>query len=179
MEGGTIMNTRLVATVIERLDAGARTIDAFTRTAPPDLVKFRPAPEKWTMLEILGHLYDEERLDFRARIDLTLNSPEAEWPRIDPERWVKEQDFNSRALADLLTQFLDERRHSLEWLYAHRDEDWSRTHHHPRLGSFTASSLLCAWAAHDVLHIRQLAGIVYRHLSGATTPDRVEYAGRW
>jgi DinB superfamily len=173
------MNKRLLATVIERLDAGARTIDAFTRTAPPDLARFRPAPEKWTMHEIIGHLDYEERLDFRTRIDMTLHAPNEEWPRIDPERWVKEQDFNAQPLADLLAQFLDERRRSLEWLYGLQDKDWAITHRHPRLGEFTAASLLCAWAAHDALHVRQIAGLVYQYLSRATTPDRVEYAGRW
>ena len=174
------MSADLVVRVSARLDAGARAIEALVATVDPDLARFRPAPGKWSILEILGHLGDEERLDFRVRIDSTLARPDADWPAIHPERWVREHDFNARALQPLLTEFLDERRRSLAWLAGLHASDWARSHWHPTLGDdFTAASLLCAWAAHDVLHIRQISGVLYAHLSLATTPSRVDYAGAW
>ena len=36
---------------------------------------WRPEPGKWTLLEIVCHLLDEEREDFRARVKHTLEHP--------------------------------------------------------------------------------------------------------
>jgi len=173
------MSADLVVRVSARLAASAHAIEALVATVEPDLARFRPAPGKWSILEILGHLVDEERLDFRARIESTLARPDDAWPAIDPERWVREQDFNAHTIDALLTSFLTERRRSLAWLAGLHGADWGLAHRHPTLGDFTAASLLCAWAAHDVLHIRQIGGVLYAHLSLATTPSRVDYAGAW
>lgn len=37
-----------------------------------------PAPEKWCLLEIVFHLYDEEREEFRARVNYQTNYLTAE-----------------------------------------------------------------------------------------------------
>ncbi len=174
------MSADLVTRMSARLESSARAIEALVAPVDPELARFRPAPGKWSILEILGHLVDEERLDFRARVASTLADPDADWPAIEPERWVREGDFNAREVHVLLGAFLEERRRSLAWLSGVHDADWGRSHHHPTLGEdFTAASLLCAWAAHDVLHIRQISGVLYAHLSLATTPSRVGYAGAW
>jgi hypothetical protein len=47
------------------------------------------------------------------------------------------------------------------------------------MGAFTAASMLCAWAAHDLLHLRQIERILFDHVSHATDPDRTDYAGTW
>jgi DinB superfamily len=173
------MSAELVTRVSARLAASAGAIEALVATVDPDLARFRPAPGKWSILEVLGHLVDEERLDFRARIELTLADPGAPWPAIEPDRWVREQDFNAREIPTLLAAFLEERRRSLAWLAGLHSADWGRSHHHPPMGDLTAASLLCAWAAHDVLHLRQISGVLYAYLSLATTPSRVDYAGTW
>ncbi len=51
----------------------------------------RPTPESWSILEVIGHLIDEERDDFRLRVDLTLNHPGEKWPPIHPGAWVPER----------------------------------------------------------------------------------------
>ena len=56
--------------------------------------QWKPDKNKWSVLEVINHLYDEERDDFRKRIDLTLHSPGEAWPAIDPESWVKQRKYN-------------------------------------------------------------------------------------
>ena len=79
-------------------------------------VRWKPAPEKWSLLEILNHLCDEEREDFRKRLALVLENPELDWPPINPEGWVREKDYNSRDLEKSLSDLRKERAISLEWL---------------------------------------------------------------
>jgi len=168
-----------VTEVTARLDASAEAIEALVGNVGPELAGFRPSPLKWSILEVLGHLRDEERRDFRVRIECMLNRPGERWPAIDPEGWVREGRFNEHALEELLADFMEERRKSLGWLSTLHDADWSASYHHETLGDFTAASMLCAWAAHDLLHLRQIEGIMFAYLKQAAQPDRLDYAGQW
>jgi len=169
----------LVANVAARLEAGARALDALVGNVDPELARFRTFPGKWSIVEIVGHLYDEEKLDFRVRIDFMLHRPGERWPAIDPEGRVREENYQDRALDVVLAAFMEERRHSLVWLAGLRDADWSSAHRHDTLGEFTAASMLAAWAAHDLLHLRQIECVLHAHLAGLTRPNRLDYAGTW
>ena len=161
------------------LHASSRAIDALTSGVAPGLASTPPAPGKWSINEVLGHLADEERHDFRMRIDYMLHRNGETWPVIDPERVVREAKFNERSLDDLRTDFMLERAQSLGWLAGLHQANWDATYHHDKIGSFTAASMLCAWAAHDLLHLRQIERILFQHLRTAATPDRTDYAGEW
>ncbi|MEE4113522.1 MAG: DinB family protein, partial [Desulfobacteraceae bacterium] len=50
--------------------------------------RLKPSADKWSLLKVINHLYDEEREDFRTRLGLVLSDPDAPWPAIDPEGWV-------------------------------------------------------------------------------------------
>ncbi len=70
----------------ERLRANAAVIAALVAGVTDEQARWKPDPAQWSILEVMGHLADEEVEDFRTRLDLTLHRPEAEWPRIDPQR---------------------------------------------------------------------------------------------
>jgi len=144
---------------------------------PDDELRFRPAPGKWSALEILGHLVDEERGDFRVRLESTLRDPEAAWPPIDPEGWVRARKHQERVPAELLAELRAERAASLAWLAGLGDPDWGRAHVHPQLGALRAGDLLLSWAAHDLLHLRQLANTRLAALRAHGAPFSHAYAG--
>ena len=169
----------LVTEVSAYLGASGRAIAALTSGIAPEVARIPPAPGKWSINEILGHLVDEERHDFRARIDYMLHRPDQTWPAIDPERTVRNGTFNERSLDDLRAEFVRERRASLEWLANLGDARWDASYQHPKVGEFTAASMLCAWAAHDLLHLRQIERTLFHHLRHAVVPDRTDYAGEW
>ena len=72
----------------------AERIRALAAGVAPDAARWKPDPETWSILEVVNHLYDEERLDFRVRLDTILHRPEEPWPRIDPQGWVTERRYN-------------------------------------------------------------------------------------
>src|SRR5574338_1435922 len=102
--------------VRRELAQGAEIMTALAVGVSPEEARARPAPGAWSLLEVLGHLLDEETLDFRPRLDLVLHRPDEPWPHIDPEAWVIEHQYNARGLAETLQQFLAERQRSLVWL---------------------------------------------------------------
>ena len=169
----------LVDEVSASLDASGRAIDALVSGVPSHAARVVPAPGKWSIHDVLGHLTDEEVHDFRVRIDYMLHRSEESWPAIDPERTVREGRFNEQPLEKLRADFVNERRQSLAWLSGLHDADWSVTYRHPKMGDFTAASMLCAWAAHDLLHLRQIERLLFQHLRRVAESDRTDYAGEW
>jgi hypothetical protein len=170
-----------LAASIAALETQAASIAALARAFSEAESRLRPAPGSWSALEVLCHLYDEEREDFRARLDYTLHRPGEQVPSIDPEGWVTARDYASRDPRDSLAAFLDERARSLEWLRGLRDPDWERPVNHPALAEYgvRAGDLLASWVAHDLLHLRQLIELRYSSLEASSAPYRLRYAGEW
>jgi hypothetical protein len=139
----------------------------------------RPAPDAWSALEVACHLLDEEREDFRQRLDLALHHPEREWPPIDPQGWVTARGYNQRDMADTVAAWRAERRRSLAWLRGLGAPDLTAARRHPAGFELRAGDLLAAWVAHDLLHARQLLDLSYARTLGEAAPFSVEYAGDW
>lgn len=138
----------------------------------------KPSPESWSVLEVVCHLYDEEREDFRQRLDIMLHRPEEEWPPIDPVGWVTTRKYNERNLAEMLENLAWERQRSLVWLRDLAASNWEAEYQAP-FGSIKAGDMLASWVAHDTLHIRQLVELRRNRVVKMTEPYDVRYAGEW
>jgi len=55
--------------IINRLAENKQVFVALLLNIPHELAIWQPGDKKWSMLEIINHLYDEEREDFRCRLD--------------------------------------------------------------------------------------------------------------
>lgn len=165
--------------IIDRLDAFAATLPAAVGGLSAVDARFRPPSGAWSVIEIVGHLVDEEVEDFRARLELTLRDNTVPWPSIDPVRAARERGYQERDLAESVRRFVAERRRSIEWLRTLNQPDWSLAYHHPKFGPQTAGMLLGAWAAHDALHLRQIAKRLYELAARDADPYPVGYAGEW
>ncbi len=162
-----------------RLRQNAAAIVALAQGVTPEQARWKPTPEEWSLLEVICHLYDEEREDFRQRLDLTLHHPEADWPPIHPAGWVTERAYNQRDLPAMVASFAQERERSLSWLEGLSHPDWSMARTHPVAGTMTAGDVLGAWVAHDHLHIRQLNQLHWQWLATQVGALSLEYAGGW
>ncbi len=163
---------------IRLLERNGTALVALLDHLDPELALWRPQPDKWSFLEVASHLLDEERDDFRTRIRLTLENPEQEWPRIDPEGWVEERNYAGRVFRDVVNELRRERAASLEWLRM-TPVDLDASHRHPQLGPMRTGDLLASWAAHDLLHLRQLTRMQFHWLETHAKPYSLDYAGPW
>lgn len=164
---------------LARLTANADVIAALARPVSDAHARWKPAPDRWSLLEVVCHLYDEEREDFRTRVRLTLEDPAADWPPIHPGVWVTERAYNVQDPATQLEAWRQERRVSLEWLRGLHNPNWESTHTRPECGSASAGQILDAWVAHDHLHIRQLNQLHWLWLAQTADPFSLDYAGGW
>ena len=165
-------------TLYRDLAHGAETIRALVIGVTQAEAQVRPTPDSWSILEVVCHLIDEERDDFRMRVDLTLNHPGEEWPPIHPGAWVTERKYNTRDLQQSLNDFLAERNKSLDFLKGLDAANWEANHVSP-YGERKAGDLLCSCVAHDNLHMRQLVELRRFRLERITAPYDIAYAGEW
>jgi hypothetical protein len=165
--------------LIARLEKNGDTVASLVRGLSGSQVCWKPDPESWSILDVMAHLLDEEREDFRARIDATIHRPSEPWVPIDPPGWVKVRDYASRDLEETLSDFLEERKESVAWLRGLGSVDWDTEYEHPLLGTLRVGDLLTSWLAHDLLHIRQLTGLHWQHYSQLMEPYKTAYAGDW
>lgn len=164
--------------VINQLEANRLVFKALLENKDKVAVRWKPDEPAWSLLEIICHLYDEEREDFRTRVFNTLLTPEINPPSIDPPGWVKERKYALQNYDEKLEAFLTERKESIKKLNALKDPKWNNVFHHPIAGDLTAYQLLCNWLAHDYHHIRQINRRLYEFLQHSSKVG-LGYAGDW
>lgn len=143
-----------------------------------DEARIKPDAESWSMLEVICHLYDEEREDFREHTDFILHRQHENWHQIDPQGWVTERKYNQQDIAEMQAMFFKERENSLVWLKGLKGANWETVYISP-FGSMTALQMFACWVAHDNLHIRQLVELRRKYIERITQPADIQYAGDW
>ncbi len=166
-------------TLIDRLERFADILPAVVGWLSDEDARWRPDEASWSILEIVTHMADEEVEDFRRRVELTLRDQEAAWPPIDPEDWAVERRYNEGRLVEAVERFAAARRESARWLRGLDDPDWTKAYRHPKIGVMQAGDVFTAWAAHDALHLRQIAKRLYQMSARDGGEYGPEYAGSW
>lgn len=165
-------------TLYQELADSTEMIRALLKGIDQEQAQVRPEADAWSFLEVICHLHDEEREDFREHLDFVLHRQNEEWHVIDPQSWVKERKYNEQNFIQMQEKFFDERSKSLEWLNGLTDIDWGRTYT-SEFGSMSAGEMFSSWVAHDNLHIRQLVELRRARIERITQPHPIGYAGEW
>lgn len=116
-----------------------------------------PAPDRWSITQVLAHLADVEVNGFMSRFRAMVEREHPFLPSYDQLKL-----FESGAQFDgpaEMERFLAERARTLIFLDALPAGAASRTGRHEELGSITLAQLLSEFAFHDLGHIRQVAEI--------------------
>ena len=164
--------------LIGQMMNNTKTILNLAQGVSADQARWKPDDDSWSILEVINHLYDEEREDFRVRLDIILHHPEQPWPAIDPQGWITERRYNQRNFEESVKDFLTERDKSLFWLQELGSPKWETIYTSP-FGQMSAGDMFAAWVGHDLLHIRQLVELHWAYTVRTVKPYRVDYAGEW
>ena len=162
--------------LVNRMTINAVTIEKMVTGLDPEQLIWKPAPEKWSIHEVIWHLYNEEFEDFRTRVDYTLHKPGEAWPPIDTEKTVADYDQLQHDFQSCLDSFLDERASSLVWLKKLENPDWDLFYTHPQVGPLRAGDLFGSWVSHDFMHIRQISNLNILWLQQHVAPYDIKYA---
>jgi uncharacterized damage-inducible protein DinB len=116
-----------------------------------------PAPNKWSIREIVAHLADCE-LVFSFRLRQTLApAPGEPHPVIQPfDQGVWAQRYAAYDLASALDLFQSARNWNLRLLPTVTESDRHRPTTHPERGTMTLWTIVETMAGHDINHLEQL-----------------------
>jgi hypothetical protein len=165
-------------TLYQELQNSTKIIRVLLAGVAPEAARLKSSTESWSMLEVVCHLYDEEREDFREHLDFILHRQHEEWHAIDPQGWITERNYNQQDFDEMQEKFFAEREKSLAWLDGLHNPDWEKTYTN-EYRTISAAEMFACWAAHDNLHIRQLVELRRQWLEMITEPYNLEYAGDW
>jgi hypothetical protein len=133
-------------------------IQRLMETLPAALVTAPEAPGKWSIRDVLQHLADSELVGgFRLRMILAHDRP----PLVgyDQDLWANRLKYRDVDPADALDQFLALRRANVRIWERLTPADLTRVGVHAERGEESLEHLRRLYAAHDLLHLKQLERI--------------------
>lgn len=174
------MSADQAAALAARLRVAPAMIEGLLAGVSPEDALWRPDDKSWSILEVVCHLDDEESEDFRVRLESTLTDPARAWAPLDLDDVSAKRGYRERDLRKAVLSFAEKRAENLMWLRGALDgADWSRAYRHPKIGPVSSASLLASWAAHDALHLRQIAKRLYELANRDSGGAPTDYAGAW
>ena len=164
--------------IIRMLLANAQAMRAMVETLPDEQASWKPNPETWNMHEVLEHVYNEERGDFRAHLQEMFRQPPLAWGALQP-KWNP-----TSGCAQALPLFLAEREASIAWLRGLAGPNWDASltatfGPDNEVITLRAGDVLISWVAHDHLHMRQMNELLFAWSEKYGLPYAVDYAGGW
>jgi len=121
----------------------------------------RPAPEKWSVSEIIAHLADGEIVGgFRVRF--ILGSPGAPIVAYDQDQWVTSGHYEKRDPQNSLELFRVLREANLALLDSLTPEQWTQYGIHSERGQESIEHIVRMFAGHDINHLQQIEKILAR-----------------
>jgi hypothetical protein len=106
--------------VLSTLEAQMSDTQALLRGLPASTSKYRYAPDKWSVNEIIGHVIDAERI-FAARALRFARSDATPLPSFEQDDYVRNSNADAYPLSELAAE-LETVRRSTIFLFRHLDE---------------------------------------------------------
>ncbi len=125
---------------------------------------WKPAPDRFSIAELLEHLSHVEGHYFRLNADRILGAENPQIETYDQNAYYVKGAYSGRDAEESLAHWEEQRDDNVEFLGDIEPAGFARTGVHPELGEFTMTNLLAEWALHDLGHIRQLAELVRAQL---------------
>ena len=137
--------------IMATLDAQRNDLARVTADASPDRERYRYAPGKWSVREMVGHLIDSERM-FAMRALAFARGDRAHYPGFDENEYAAASDADERVLAELVEEW-DAVRHATVLLFKGLpDAAWDRRGHASGC-EFSVRSMAWITAGHTQHHL--------------------------
>lgn len=120
-------------------------------------IRTRPAPDRWSAHEVVGHLADADAEVYLPRLETLLREDLPACPDVDLLEPRRLAAYAEAATGDLLERWRTARARLVARLAPLGRREWTRAGVHSRRGPFTLAGMVRGWAEHDLSHRRQLA----------------------
>ena len=124
-----------------------------------EVLQWKPAADRWSIAEVLGHLVMIEKLyEQRARRIVLEESP-----ALAKHEAPTEGEAQKKSARQHMEEFVPLRRAFVFYLHSIPAAAAGRTGQHAELGSISLSQMLHELANHDLGHLRQIAELYRGH----------------
>ena len=121
---------------------------------PDDVASIKPAPDKWSKKEILGHLIDSAANNHQRFLRLQLQ-PELSLPGYDQDNWVRVNRYQQAPWNDIVTLWSAYNRHLASVITSLDDAALGHVWHSPD-GDVTLEFVAADYVRHLKHHLSQI-----------------------
>jgi len=149
------------STLISALAMAPGVIIPMIREVPPQILRRRPSPAKWSAYEHACHLSQSDA-SFRARLDLILSTPE---PFIEVIENSPEDEAGALLDIDLdesLDRYVVERASLVERLKKLSPDEWQKTAVHEAFDHYSVFIMFRHLLNHEMLHAYRIEGLLLK-----------------
>ena len=141
---------------IEAAEKSPKEIAAAVSGLAPAVLRYKPAPGKWSIQEILGHLADVEII-YAHRLRQMLADKEPVIAPIDQDAWARSLGYLETPAPELVALYGLNRHHNVRLLKRLKPEDLARTAFHPEIQrNVTVADLVGRMSTHGANHLEQI-----------------------
>lgn len=141
--------------LLRRLEIQAQDVERLVRGVSEDALARRPDPEKWSLKELMAHLWIIQRL-FAQRAEKMLSHDNPPLDPYDPEEDPNFTRIAARSAARILADFLADRAAFAARLGSLSPEHWHRRGEHPEFLHYDIHFLAEYMMHHEAHHIYQI-----------------------
>ena len=129
--------------------------------------RWKPAPDRFSIAEVLAHLSHSDSQCYRPRVDRFLTEERPEFEPDDAQMYL--ELYRNRDAREELARLEKQRKANVELLRGLPAHAGARKAWHRAAGEITLAQMLHEWALHDLGHVRQVAELVRarKYLAGA------------
>lgn len=134
--------------------------------------RWKPAPDRFSVAEVLAHLSHSEGHCYRMRLDRFMSESLPEFEPDDAQMYL--DLYRDVDPEDAFDHFEEQRESNIAYLRDLPSAAGQRKALHREYGKITLSEMLHEWALHDLGHVRQIAELVRarKYLAGAGAMGR-------
>jgi hypothetical protein len=143
-------------THLEAAEKSPKQIAIAVSGVPDKVLRYKPAPDKWCILEILGHLTDIE-IVYAYRLRQMLADSKPVIAAMDQDLWARNLGYVDVPAPELIALYGLNRHHNLRLLRRMKPDDLAKSAYHPELErDVTVAEIVEQMAGHGVNHLDQI-----------------------
>ena len=148
-------------TLISALETAPGVIIPLIREVPPQILKRRPSPTKWSAYEHAVHLSQSD-VAFRARLELILSTPEPFIKTIENSAEDEEGAMLEIDLDESLDRYVRERAALVKRLKELSPDEWQKTAVHEAFDHYSVFIMFRHVLNHEMLHAYRIEELLLK-----------------
>ncbi len=149
------MDQQDIQGLLQRLGNHLDELKTLFQEVSDQVVCHKDSPKKWSLKEILGHLFDVE-LAFSYRLKKVMEEDDPTYPAFDQDKWVEIHEYNHWDSVLLVDSLISLRRNLIFWLGRLKESHWERVGIHPTIGRQSVQSIVEYLSSHYEHHVEQI-----------------------